>query len=627
MTTMDTYYRSLKWANYSRKSSEDKDRQVLSLPAQRAWAEDVAAKASVSFNEYFAEERSAKLPYNRPQFDELVIKIKKGIINAIVCWKLDRLARNPEEAGIILGLLKRGELKAIITADREYRPEDNALISYVDFGMADQFVRDLSKNVKRGQQIKIKAGWRPGPCPIGYLNDMSKLKGERIIIDDPDRWDLIQRLLRLFLDGGYSVRKLREETIKWGLKTKPQRRQGGKTMNISHIYRTLIDPFYAGYFWTINQETGERVLQKGAHHPMITLEEFDLIQKKLGHKGRPRPKKTNLIYMEKMECGECGAAITGEEKYQIICSHCKEKFAEKKDRIDCPYCKTKIADMDDPKILHYIYFHCTKRINPNCTQKSVTINNLEALIDQELQKFNLSELFAQWALEELANDTEWQVKSQNAVIDSQDREYKEVVARLMNLTKLYTSPNNADGSLLSLEEYQPQRNELMARKKQLEKDRETTGRKVEEWIDWAENSFDFATAARVWFENGTPEQKRDIFFSLSGSNLVLKDKKLTISARKPLDFYSTIAVQYPSTTNRLEPKNKLIKTGQTLPFSADIPALRWGWDSNPRYRFRYNGFQDRRLQPLGHPTICNGGLTGNRTPTSSMPWRRNTILL
>ena len=573
----------LRLVHYSRKSSEDKDRQVLSLPAQLAWAQDVAVRAGITIDEQFSEERSAKMPYNRPIFDTMVIKIRKGDVNAIICWKLDRLARNPEEAGIILGLLKRGQLQRIITSDGEYRPEDNALISYMNFGMADQYVRDLSKNVKRGQREKIKAGWRPGPAPIGYLNDTNQLKGERTIKDDPERWDLIQRLLRLFLDGGYSVRKLREETINWGLKTKPQRRQGGKTMNISHIYRTLIDPFYAGYFWTTNPETDERELQKGAHHPMITLDEFDLIQKKLGHKGRPRPKKNNLIYMEKMTCGECGAAVTGEEKYQIICSHCKEKFAVKKDRIDCPYCKIKIAAMENPKLLHYIYFHCTKRINPHCTQRSIKIEDLEALIDQELEKFNLSELFSQWALEELANDTEWQVKSQTAVVDSQDREYKEVVARLMNLTKLYTSPANADSSLLSLEEYQPQRNELMARKKQLEKDREKTGRKIEEWIDWAENSFDFATAARVWFENGSPEQKRDIFFSLSGSNLILKDKKLSISARKPLDFYSTIALQYPSTTNRLEHENKLITTGQTLPFQADIPALRRGRDSNPRY--------------------------------------------
>ena len=34
-------------------------------------------------------------------------------------------------------------------------------------------------------------------------------------------------------------------------------------------------------------------------------------------------------------------------------------------------------------------------------------------------------------------------------------------------------------------------------------------------------------------------------------------------------------------------------------------AAQWrrGWDSNPRDPFESNGFQDRRLQPLGHPSI------------------------
>ena len=29
---------------------------------------------------------------------------------------------------------------------------------------------------------------------------------------------------------------------------------------------------------------------------------------------------------------------------------------------------------------------------------------------------------------------------------------------------------------------------------------------------------------------------------------------------------------------------------------------RWGWDSNPRYACAYNGFRDRPVQPLRHPT-------------------------
>ena len=56
----------------------------------------------------------------RPEFQRMLEQLRKG--DTVIVWKLDRLARNPEEAGIILGLLKRGEIKLIITSDGEYRP-------------------------------------------------------------------------------------------------------------------------------------------------------------------------------------------------------------------------------------------------------------------------------------------------------------------------------------------------------------------------------------------------------------------------------------------------------------------------------------------------------------------------
>ena len=38
-------------------------------------------------------------------------------------------------------------------------------------------------------------------------------------------------------------------------------------------------------------------------------------------------------------------------------------------------------------------------------------------------------------------------------------------------------------------------------------------------------------------------------------------------------------------------------------FSVWLPLFwRKGWDSNPRYRCRHDGFQDRFLRPLGHPS-------------------------
>lgn len=47
---------------------------------------------------------------------------------------------------------------------------------------------------------------------------------------------------------------------------------------------------------------------------MITEEEFDRVQKLLGRKGRPRPKRHRFAFTGLMNCGTCGAMITAEEK-------------------------------------------------------------------------------------------------------------------------------------------------------------------------------------------------------------------------------------------------------------------------------------------------------------------------
>ena len=571
---MENTNKKIAYVLYGRKSSESREKQVMSLPAQVDWCQKVASQRKLKIDQIFTEERSAEMPGNRPMFDEVVKRIRSGETSGIVCWKLDRLARNPEEAGIILGMLKRGELKHVVTNDRDYLPGDNALISYVDFGMADQYVRDLSKNVKRGLRHKVANGWRPGPAPIGYLNNINLQKGERNIIIDPERHDLILRIFNMYLNEEYSVRKLQAEAIKWGLKTRQARRQGGKPVCLAHIYRILTDPFYAGYFWFKNDDAGEKELIKGAHVPIITMDQYDLIQAKLGRKGKPRPRSSKFFpFTGRIECGECNSMVTAEEKYQTICSECKHKFASF-DKKACTKCGTKIADMNSPVVRHYTYYHCTKRKNPKCSQKSVRAEELEKLIDTTLSDFHLSEEFTKWALEELATDNQGEIRSQNAVIEAQQQHYKNVVDRIHNLTTLFTSPENIGGDMLSIEEYSVERKKLLDEKKRLDQGHEEVSKRIEEWMDWAENSFNFAVAARLWFEIGTPDQKRTIFSSLTCSNFILIDKKLNVSLKNPLDHYKNIAEKYPSTKGTLEPALHGSIKGECLPFEADILGLR-----------------------------------------------------
>jgi len=63
----------------------------------------------------------------------------------------------------------------------------------------------------------------------------------------------------------------------------------------------------------------------------------------------PRPHKTQFAYSGLISCGECGARITAEEKWQTVCTSCKTKFTSTNSNI-CPNCGTKTEDMQGPKL-------------------------------------------------------------------------------------------------------------------------------------------------------------------------------------------------------------------------------------------------------------------------------------
>src|SRR4051812_47911045 len=86
---------------YCRKSSEAEDRQILSIQSQTAELEMLVVRCDGQINESFPESRSAKQP-GRPVFDDMMRRVYAGEADAVLCWKLDRLARNPIDAGKVI---------------------------------------------------------------------------------------------------------------------------------------------------------------------------------------------------------------------------------------------------------------------------------------------------------------------------------------------------------------------------------------------------------------------------------------------------------------------------------------------------------------------------------------------
>ena len=489
---MKTENNKIKYFLYARKSSESEDRQVASIDSQINELNKIAKRGGLRIIEILSEAQSAKGP-GRPVFNKMIERINNGEAQGIICWKLDRLARNPVDGGSISWMLQQGTIKHIQTNERSYYPTDNVLMMAVELGMANQFIRDLSQNTKRGLRNKAERGWYPGPAPVGYQNSPLKRKGEKEITKDPERFDLIKKMFNLMLKGYFKPPRILEiATMDWGF-----RMLNGKPMARSTIYRILTDSFYCGKF---EYPEGSGNWYQGGHEAMITEDDYDKIQILLGRKGKPRSKTHNFAFTGIIRCGECGTIVTAENKVKI---------------------------QKNGNIHRYTYYHCTKRRNPNCSQKSIEEKELNKQIMKILDEIEIPESFYNWAMEELRLEVKEESKDRNKILANQQKHYNDYVKEIDGLIGM-RARNELDE-----ENYKRRMDFLSKEKDRLQELLSDTNYRVDKWIDKTNQVFSFARDAKRIFETGTLEDKKGILANL-GSNPVLKDKKLSILIEKPL---------------------------------------------------------------------------------------------
>jgi DNA invertase Pin-like site-specific DNA recombinase len=546
---------------YCRKSSEAEDRQVLSIESQTRELEQIAAKLGLPIVEILTESKSAKDP-GRSVFNAMMQRLYRGEAVGIICWKLDRLARNPVDGGSIIWAIKQHGIKVMTPAQSYAREDDNIILMYIEFGMAQKYVDDLSKNVKRGLKTKIENGWFPGKAPLGYLNHTDKVTGENTLTKDPERFPLVREMWDLMLTGQYTPPQVLEiASQKWGLRTRVARRQGGRKLARSAIYKIFTKPFYYGSFEYPN---GSGQWFSGKHEPMITETEYDRVQMLLGRRGSPRPKSRHqFAYTGLIRCGECGRAVTAEEKHQVICSGCRFKFAHLW-RNKCPRCKTPVEEMLQPVFRTYTYYHCSKSREQKCCQKSVSKAELERQVHDALARITISRQFKDWGIKFLHELYELESRSKQEILQSQQQAYNACLGQLEGLVSLKTSPDNRDGSLLSDAEYAARRNRLLKEKLDLETSMQDVELRMKQSLDMSKQVLEFACTVQERFAQGDPGTKKSILTTVS-SNLMLKDKKLLIEARKPFvilgDALSTEApVVWP-----IEPVKSKVAQGAGIP--------------------------------------------------------------
>jgi hypothetical protein len=195
-------------------------------------------------------------------------------------------------------------------------------------------------NVVRGMKAKCEKGIRPCMTPLGYLNDPIHAKGMKEITLDPERAPIIKQMFEMSASGmsGRNIVKWAEEI---GFRTRM-----GKPLSLNGLFSLLVNPYYYGKFeWPIGSGTWYEV----NHESIITRGLFDQVKARFKSmpKGRSGDKKFN--YSGTMVCGECGSAVTAEEKRKKLLDGTKKT---------------------------YIYYLCSKYTKRSCMQKPINEDEL-----------------------------------------------------------------------------------------------------------------------------------------------------------------------------------------------------------------------------------------------------------
>lgn len=231
----------------------------------------------------------------RPQYDALVRDFEAGLYDALVCYDLDRLTRQPRQLEDWIDAAE-GRGLAIVTANGEADLTTDAgrLFARIKAAVARAEVERKSARQTAAARQRAALGRPPlGVRLTGYLPTGEVVEEEAV---------LVRRIFALF-HGGESLRGITQTLAAEGASTR-----NGRPWNPSTIRGILSNPRYAGRAVYRGAETGEL----GHWKPLVSEDVFRVVNARLAdprrktvRHGTDRKHLGSGIYT----CGVCDGPI------------------------------------------------------------------------------------------------------------------------------------------------------------------------------------------------------------------------------------------------------------------------------------------------------------------------------
>ncbi len=453
---------------YTRKSTDDKDRQVRSISDQLAELKDLALKEQLEIVDVFVEKQTAKIP-GRPVFNEMLERMEKGEASGILAWHPDRLARNSVDGGKIIYLVDIEVIKDLkfSTFWFDPTPQGKFMLS-IAFSQSKYYVDNLSENIKRGHRNKVKDGIWPQMAPLGYVNKNRK------IVPDENIAPLIKKTFEAYSSGSFTLRELRDKFNGLGL-----RRKSGKELAVSNYQKLLKNPIYTG----LMLYNGE--IHEGKHEPIISKKLFDSVQEVMMRKSKPKSRGLKpFLYRGFFRCGECGCFITTETQKG------------------------------------HNYLRCTKRKNP-CSQKYTREEIITSEIQKEIKKVSLPDDWTKWMLVENEKDKLVEAQSSTLFAEQTKADISLLDSKIEKLMNAYLE------NALSLEEYRDMKNKLVNEKQLFKEKLSAFEQKANNRFELTEKFLKY----NMELANDRTNEENTHLFKKVGSNFLIKDRTVLFEPR------------------------------------------------------------------------------------------------
>lgn len=315
---------------YIRVSTEDQAREGFSLGEQEEKLLQLCSfKGYEVFKVYKDAGVSAKDMEHRPAFQEMLSDMKKGKINYIVAYKLDRVTRSVRDLEELITLIEKYNCFLVCDRDDVNTSTANGKFFVRMLTVLSQLeIEIVSERTKFGLNGAIKSGHLPGVLALGYKKDGNK----RTVIDETTR-PVIERIFKMYLEGK-SFQQIssifNEEKV-----------LSPKRWKDTTIQKIIDNKIYMGDYEQFKRiaknKKIESVLYMNVVEPIISRAVWEECQHQKEKNQRTYTRDRVYLFFQKIKCPTCGRIMkckgSGGKKKKYIyynCEKCHLNFREDK---------------------------------------------------------------------------------------------------------------------------------------------------------------------------------------------------------------------------------------------------------------------------------------------------------